>query len=101
MPEQQYIQGFKTIDGLAKYDYNALANLPLVAKVLLCTWSTLPNPSEQLNGTIALVQDENQYDKPLICFQRGENIYSWVAFDGSYSFSMQQIETPTISVMEE
>jgi hypothetical protein len=57
--EPNYIKGFKTVNGTAKYDYNALANIPSLVKLLFCNWDTLPPPTLDMVGTIALVEDEN------------------------------------------
>jgi hypothetical protein len=66
-----YVQGFRTTNGVVKYDYNALANIPSVVKLLFCKEGSLPNPSASLVGTIALV-DKNGSDIPFICFKNGE-----------------------------
>lgn len=96
MPEQRVMHGFRTNEGLVKYDYNSLANLPSIAKVLFCTWDSLPNPSESLQGAIALVEDESSYDTPLICFKGKNNEHVWASFDGKIHKSIIQLQTPEI-----
>ena len=94
---EQYIRGFKTQNGIAKYDYYALANLPTVLKIVEedLEPGQLPLPARDYVGTMVLVQDEDQNDVPYLCFEKSENSFVWVTFDGR-SYAINQLARPEI-----
>lgn len=86
MPE--HITGFQTEDGVKKYDYNALANLPLIPSISGCANALIGTAS----GAVVRVNDVSPIEHKIGCKVRSKNLFNdasdfYLASGASYTYS--------------
>ena len=81
----EHITGFQTAEGEKKYDYNALANLPLIPSISGCANALIGTAS----GAVVCVNDVSPIEHKIGCKVRSKNLFNdtddYKGYEYSYS----------------